>query len=194
MRAISATVSFQVAAEPISAKSLFQNLLRHIRFAINSLGVFVMKKNWIRISPVPQTANAVSDLEASWTYAQKTGDLQQDGKQVSTGYSGANEGKNNPAMENVPNVGPIPRGQWTIAGPPTDSKDHGPYVLRLDPVASTETHGRSGFLMHGDSKEHPGSASHGCIVLPRAVREEVWTSGDRELEVVAEIPEERKAK
>ena len=130
----------------------------------------------------------VIDLEATWTYSQKTGELQQDAKHVSTGYSGAHEGKNNPAMENVPNVGPIPHGDWTIIGPPVDSKDHGPYVLKLHPAPSTETHGRSGFLMHGDSKEHPGSASHGCVILPRTVREEVWQSGDRDLEVVAEIP------
>ena len=77
------------------------------------------------------------DLEATWTYAQKTGELQQDGHHVSTGYSGASDGKNNPTMENVPNVGPIPRGDWTISGPPSDSKDHGPYVLRLNPEAST---------------------------------------------------------
>ena len=53
------------------------------------------------------------------------------------------------------------------------------------------THGRSGLLMHGDSKEHPGSASHGCVILPRSVREEVWQSGDRDLEVVAEVPQTR---
>jgi Protein of unknown function (DUF2778) len=138
------------------------------------------------ISPAPHPQSI--DMEATWTYAQKTGELQQDGKHVATGYSGANEGKNNPSMETVPDVGPIPRGDWTISGPPLDSKDHGPYVLRLKPEASTVTHGRDGFLMHGDSKEHPGSASHGCVILPRAVREEVWNSGDRELEVVAEIP------
>ena len=130
------------------------------------------------------------DLEAfAWTYAQKSGDLQQDGKFVGTGYSGAGDGKNNPDMENVPNLGPIPRGDWTIAGPPANSKDHGPFVLKLYPSAETETHGRRGFLLHGDSKEHPGTASHGCVILPRAVREEVWNSGDRDLQVVAEIPE-----
>jgi hypothetical protein len=91
-------------------------------------------------------------------------------------------------METVPNVGPIPRGDWAIAGPPVDTQDHGPYVLKLHPAPSTETHGRSGFLMHGDSKAHPGSASHGCVILPRAAREEVWQSGDRDLQVVAEIP------
>jgi hypothetical protein len=60
--------------------------------------------------------------------------------------------------------------------------------LKLNPAAATETFGRSGFLMHGDSKEHPGCASHGCVILPRAVREQVWTSGDSDLEVLAEIP------
>ena len=128
------------------------------------------------------------DLDAfAWTYAQRSGELQQDGKPVATGYSGAGAGKNNPALENVPNVGPIPQGNWTIAGPPADTTDHGPYVLKLNPAASTETFGRSGFLMHGDSKEHPGCASHGCIILPRPVREQVWSSGDRELEVRAEV-------
>lgn len=136
----------------------------------------------------PATASQI-DLEAfAWTYAQKSGELQQDGEPVATGYSGAGAGKNNPALENVSNVGPIPRGDWTIAGPPADTADHGPYVLRLDPEPGTETFGRDGFLMHGDSKEHPGRASHGCIILPRSAREQVWNSGDRELEVLAEIP------
>lgn len=130
----------------------------------------------------------VIDLDAfAWTYSQKTGELQQDGKQVGTGYSGAGVGKNNPDMQNVPNVGPIPEGDWTVAGPPANTAEHGPFVLRLNPRPETETFGRAGFLMHGDSKEHPGTASKGCIILPRAVREQVWKSGDRDLEVVAEI-------
>ena len=129
------------------------------------------------------------DLDAfAWTYAQKSGELQQEGKPVATGYSGAGRGKNNPEIQNVPNVGPIPQGDWTIAGPPVDTADHGPYVLRLNPAGGTETFGRNGFLMHGDSKEHPGCAAHGCVILPRTVREQVWNSGDRELEVIAEIP------
>jgi len=133
--------------------------------------------------------NTRIDLDAfAWTYAQRSGELQQDGEHVATAYSGAGEGKNNPAMENVPNVGPIPRGNWAIVGPPVDTHDHGPYVLRLEPAAETETHGRSGFLIHGDSKTRPGTASQGCIILPRAIREQVWQSGDRELEVIAEIP------
>jgi hypothetical protein len=54
-------------------------------------------------------AEPPGDLNAfAWTYAQKTGELQQDGKNVATGYSGAGPGKNNPEMENIRNVGPIP--------------------------------------------------------------------------------------
>ena len=127
----------------------------------------------------------------AWTYTQKTGELQQDGKHIATGYSGAGVGKNNPAMENVQDVGPIPHGNWTIVGPPADTPDHGPYVLRLQPNADTDTFGRSGFLMHGDSKESPGCASHGCVIMPRPVREQVWTGGDRDLEVVSDIPPAR---
>jgi hypothetical protein len=138
-----------------------------------------MKPDSTQLQPLPQSQP---------TYAQKSGELQQDGKPVATGYSGAGAGKNNPALENVPNVGPIPQGDWTIAGPPVDTADHGPYVLKLNPAAATETFGRSGFLMHGDSREHPGCASHGCVILPRPVREQVWTSADRELEVRPEIP------
>lgn len=128
------------------------------------------------------------DLNAlAWTYSQKTGELQQDGKPVATGYSGAGDGKNNPAMENVHNVGPIPQGHWSIVGPPVNTAEHGPYVLSLKPSADTPTFGRDGFLLHGDSKETPGCASQGCIVMPRAVREQVWKSNDRDLNVVAEI-------
>jgi|ERR1700728_347366 len=131
----------------------------------------------------------VADLQAfAWTFTQTSGELQQDGEQVATGYSGAGVGKNNPAMEAVHNVGPIPHGDWTIVGPPVNTRDHGPYVLALRPTSGTETFGRSGFLMHGDSIESPGCASHGCVIMPRAIRERVWTSGDRDLEVIAELP------
>jgi hypothetical protein len=136
--------------------------------------------------------NSPTDLNAfAWTYAQQSGELEQDGRPVATGYSGANEGKNNPELENVRNVGPIPCGRWTITGPPLDTHDHGPCVLRLEPAAETQTHARAGFLIHGDSKANPGTASHGCIILPRSIREQVWESGDRELLVVPTIPSKK---
>lgn len=135
-----------------------------------------------------EKVSRAGDLNAlAWTYAQKTGELQQDGKPVATGYSGAGDGKNNPAMEKVHNVGPIPHGDWTIVGPPVNSAEHGPYVLSLKPSPKTATYGREGFLLHGDSRESPGCASQGCIIMPRAAREQVWKSNDRELHVVTEI-------
>jgi type VI secretion system (T6SS) effector TldE1-like protein len=162
--------------------------------------------NTLRITPKNNSPNCIAgaqdmsdpkhlpiDLEAfSWTYSQTTGELQQDGEHVATGYSGTGAGKNNPVMQNVPNVGPIPRGNWTITGPPADTRDHGPCVLRLEPAAETDTRGRSGFLIHGDSKAQPGTASHGCIILPRAVRELLWQSGDHDLEVRAEVSVEKR--
>jgi len=123
-----------------------------------------------------------------WTYAQKTGDLLRNGQRVGTGYSGFDNGKNNPSMQAVADLGPIPQGDWTIAGPPINTPTHGPFVLRLEPANGTNLFGRSGFLMHGDSIENPGTASHGCIIMPRSIREHVWQSGDTALHVVPDIP------
>jgi hypothetical protein len=67
------------------------------------------------------------DLHAmAWTYAQKAWELQQDGKPVTTGYSGGGVGKNNPALQHFHNVGPIPQGGGTIVGPPVNTPEHSP--------------------------------------------------------------------
>ena len=142
----------------------------------------------------PEQAPTI-DLDAlAWTYSQKSGELDRDDAKVATGYSGAGTGKNNPEMQHIHNVGPIPQGEWTITGPPVDTKTHGPYVLKLAPNTETETFGRSGFLMHGDSKDHPGTASQGCIIVPKSVREQVWNSGDRDLKVIGDSSKEEKEK
>ena len=118
-----------------------------------------------------------------WVYQQSTGVLSHDLSYVAEGYSGHGEGKNRPEFQEIADVGPIPVGSWTITGPPQDTPSHGPCVLRLTPSAETDTYGRSGFLLHGDSVVDPGAASMGCIVLPRPVREAIWESGDRDLTV-----------
>lgn len=121
-----------------------------------------------------------------WTFVQLTGELRDpNNKIVGMGYSGHGAGRNNPDMETIHNVGPIPAGLWKI-GKPFSSSKHGPFCLEITPLPETETHGRSGFLMHGDAQEHPGEASLGCIVQSRAVRELVAKSGDDLLEVVHE--------
>lgn len=120
----------------------------------------------------------------SWTYSQATGAISRGGMTLGTGYSGHGEGRNNPAMEAVHDVGPIPHGRYSILSP-RDTDTHGPYVLPLVPEEGTDTHGRAGFLIHGDSVKAPGTASHGCIILARAYRISVWTSGDHSVEVVS---------
>ena len=119
----------------------------------------------------------------TWRYVQSTGQLTRDGQSKAFGYSGAGEGKNDPAAQDQHNVGPIPQGIYTI-GAPSDTKTHGPYVLHLTPDPENEMFGRSGFLIHGDSVVDPGTASEGCIIFPRTVREAIWQSGDYNLEVV----------
>lgn len=120
-----------------------------------------------------------------WTYIQFTGALIHYGMIFGYGYSGKGEGKNNPAMQHIHNVGPIPVGTYIIQ-PPHDSETHGPFVLPLLPNATNEMFGRSGFLIHGDSIKNPGTASEGCIILPRAVRNTIFKSEDVDLKVFAE--------
>lgn len=120
----------------------------------------------------------------TWKWDQSAGELSRDGMFVARGYSGAGIGKNNPGLEGRVATGPIPAGRWKIGGPPYNSKNVGPYALHLEPVGHG-AHGRSAFKIHGDSARSPGTASKGCIILPRNVREEIWESGDRDLDVVA---------
>ena len=102
----------------------------------------------------------------------------------SSGYSGCDPGKNDPAYQTIPDVGPIPQGDYEI-GSPENTEEHGPFVLPLTHNENNVMWGRSGFLIHGDSIEHPGQASKGCIILPRAVREQIAASGDNLLRVIA---------
>lgn len=116
-----------------------------------------------------------------WTYFQSTGVMQDpEGNPIATGYSGFGDGRNNTAMEQVPNIGPIPRGSYRV-GHARISTHTGPVSMDLMPIAATQTFGRSGFLVHGDNLSH--TASHGCIILARAVREKIDRSTDRELTV-----------
>ncbi len=120
----------------------------------------------------------------SWTYSQSTGQLRLKGKLVAGGYSGLGIYKNDPDAEARRAEGPIPRGRWKIIGV-YDSAKVGPYALALTPIGH-DAHGRTDFRIHGDSAQHPGGASNGCIVPEGglATRKRIWTSGDHDLEVI----------
>ncbi len=133
-------------------------------------------------------------------YHQSTGiwryEGEYDGKKVvveGQGYSGAGEGLNNPDMEGVENVGPIPRGVWRIEGGYRDvvlkpawidknGTKHPAKILykafRLvnvslenpnnDKSKNPNHKGRiiTTFLIHGQGKNSWGHASQGCIIMP----------------------------
>lgn len=107
-----------------------------------------------------------------WTYSQSTGELLNDGAFAGTGYSGTGDGRNNPDMQNVQNVGPIPQGEYDI-GLEYDDDHLGPCVMALTPSEDTNTFGRSLFRIHGDNARH--DASHGCIILGPSIR---WAIAD----------------
>lgn len=120
-----------------------------------------------------------------WTYSQSTGAMQRpDGTLLCYGYSGFGAGKNKPALQSEPDVGPIPQGMWTIGGAFASTFD-GPLVMHLTEQKGTVTFGRTGFMIHGDSFQHPGGASKGCIILARPERLEISGSKDRDLKVTA---------
>ena len=120
-----------------------------------------------------------------WTYQQSTGKLQSPTGVITTfGWAGQREGKNNPVMQNVPKVGPLPQGLYTIGDPHT-SPNTGPYTMNLTPDPSNDMFGRDDFRIHGAAEEHPELSSEGCIVQPREIRENIWNSGDSTIEVIA---------
>ena len=119
-----------------------------------------------------------------WIYHQIDGTiLAPDGKLMAIGYAGAGAGKNNPAMQQEHAVGPLPRGLYTMQ-PPVDTSTHGPYVIWLTPDSRNEMYGRGDFGIHGESLEHPGRASLGCIIAPNFCRHRMWESGDHVVAVI----------
>lgn len=118
-----------------------------------------------------------------WIYVQKTGEILRDSSHVGYGYSGRLDGKNNPAFQGVRETGPIPVGMYVI-GQWVNTATHGPFVLPLMPDPENEMFGRSDFLIHGDSILNPGTASKGCIIASRMVREAISQSNDTLLQVI----------
>jgi hypothetical protein len=124
-----------------------------------------------------------------WIFEQSTGRLYNpSGGLVATGYAGGNcgknkEGVNNPDAQDQPSIGPLPCGFYTFAEPVPQSR-LGPFAIPLTPDDSNVMFGRGSFYIHGDSLANPGSASEGCVIMPRNVRNDMWSSDDHRLQVV----------
>ena len=119
-----------------------------------------------------------------WIYSQIDGKLyNSEGSLIAVGYAGNGEGKNNPSMEGFRNTGPLPVGLYRM-GAAINHPKLGPISIPLIPDAGNCMYGRSDFLAHGDSLEHPGEASLGCIILNRVARGLLSKTADRWLMVV----------
>jgi hypothetical protein len=119
----------------------------------------------------------------SWTYSQSSGKLLHNGTLVATGYSGHDEGLNNPSLQDEAQIGPIPQGAYSIGPVTANHPGKGPVVMEIIPKPGTQVFGRSGFLIHGDNQAVDHTASHGCIILGRPTREQIAASADRDLVV-----------
>jgi hypothetical protein len=120
-----------------------------------------------------------------WTYQQSTGKLTApDGTLAGQGYSGNGADLNNPAAEGVIGHGPIPQGEWLI-GKFGVHPVLGPISAPLMPCAGNDMDGRQGgFFIHGDNNLANHTASDGCIILPRNLRELIAASNDTVLTVI----------
>lgn len=96
-------------------------------------------------------------------------------------------GRNNPALQAVHNIGPLPQG-WYDVGAPITHPHLGPLAFPLTPDPSNEMFGRSDFFIHGAGGADPANASKGCIIQAHAVREhlaQLVDAGTTRLQVVA---------
>ena len=114
-----------------------------------------------------------------WVYTQDSGEMSFGGSVVAKGYSGHGPGVNDPTMQSVENVGPLPCGTYTI-GAPRDPVDRlGPIAMPLHPDPTNEMFGRFSFFIHGDTPSMDQTASDGCIIMPHDVRTQIRDSSDR---------------
>jgi len=105
------------------------------------------------------------------------------------GYAGGNKGQdpagvNNPADESLKDIGPLPEGRYAF-GEPVEHSQLGPFAIPLIPDPGNEMYGRGSFYIHGDTADLDHSASEGCLILARNVREEMWASPDHLIQVVS---------
>ncbi|QAR33411.1 DUF2778 domain-containing protein [Geovibrio thiophilus] len=95
------------------------------------------------------------------------------------GYAGINRGLNNPAMEQVPFVGPLPKGIYEITG---HNSDIATYNILLEKIKVDSK--RDSFRIHGGKPEPDRTASQGCTILDLTTRKKILASKIQYLEVV----------
>jgi RHS repeat-associated protein len=140
--------------------------------------------------------NAVSRVDPlglKWIYQQSTGNLYHQPTNPSSlvlvsagGYAGHGIGVNNPSLDSIPNIGPIPQGTYTIGPQQTIVTGTGVVLqgaMKLIPNDGNWMYGRAGFLIHGGNMQSQTSSA-GCVIQPRNIRDLIGKSNDKLLEVV----------
>jgi type VI secretion system (T6SS) effector TldE1-like protein len=105
---------------------------------------------------------------------------------IGKGYSGYGAHRDNPESQCAQDLGPIPRGDWTMSNLEdfvTSSGQIIPDCIRLTPAEGTNTCNRSGFWIHGGNSS--ATSSQGCIVLTKAERLMIGNNPDKTLRVIA---------
>lgn len=129
----------------------------------------------------------------SWTYYQDTGKtLSPTGKLYGYGFAGNGDGLNNPEKQAERSKGPLPVGTYDMTQWFERHESLGLGVIMLRQRASNEMFGRDGFAIHGYRNLVARGlkafleSSDGCICIGDTnLRRQMWSSGDRVLEVKA---------
>lgn len=105
------------------------------------------------------------------TFKISTGEIFADAIVIGRGYAGNGAGLNNPDACDQKMVGPLPCGLYEILSAVDKPESVGAFALPLAPDPSNEMFGRGSFYIHGDNPAMNETASDGCIVTSRDVRE-----------------------
>lgn len=98
-------------------------------------------------------------------------------------WSGHGDAANDPSREREKGIGPLPAGIYAI-GPMRDGGHLGPEVMDLTMIEG-DAFGRDLFRIHGDFVgDVDFSASDGCVIAQRLVREWIDAQPDRRLQVI----------
>ncbi len=118
-----------------------------------------------------------------WTYRQRTGEIiDPGGNLLERGYSGKGVGVNNPDMQHVEDTGPLPEGTWRMESAVERHPRLGLVAIPLTMVEG-DWFGRHSFYVHGDNHAMNRTASSGCIIASRRVRDRMAASKDRYIKV-----------
>lgn len=116
-------------------------------------------------------------MEKGFVYEQSTGRLsivngEYDGTPLYVGTAGNADGRNNPEAQHIRNVGPLPRGIYSLRV--VAHRRFTPPAIQLTWSAwqaeGMENFGRSGFWIHG------GTKSEGCILVNGSCRNLIATA------------------